>query len=105
MIADAAFALAPSSGFVIAACTARVAVIALGGTGGWWQLAGVRGRHPDEAVDGVRSVWRVLVRFALVTPLGSLFDQRASTWGLQANAMTKPSWFQSLQLQALHPLP
>ena len=62
MIAVAAFALVPSSGFVIATCTARVAVIALGGTGGWWQLAGVRGRHPDEAVDGVRSVWRVLVR-------------------------------------------
>ena len=81
MIAVAAFALVPSSGCGIAACTARGAVIALGGTGGWWQLAGVRGRHPDEAVDGVRSVWRVLVRFALVAPFGSRFDQRASTWG------------------------
>jgi POT family proton-dependent oligopeptide transporter len=47
-----------------------------------------RGHHPDEAVDGVRSVLRVLVLFALVTPFWSLFDQKASTWVLQADAMT-----------------
>jgi POT family proton-dependent oligopeptide transporter len=47
---------------------------------------------------------RVLVLFALVTPFWSLFDQKASTWVLQADAMTKPSWFQSSQMQALNPL-
>jgi POT family proton-dependent oligopeptide transporter len=51
----------------------------------------------------VRVVLRVLVLFALVTPFWSLFDQKASTWVLQADAMTKPSWFQSSQMQALNP--
>jgi POT family proton-dependent oligopeptide transporter len=101
--AVASFLLVPSFGFVIAACTALVAVIAFGGVGVWWQLEGARGRHPDEAVEGVRSVLRVLVLFALVTPFWSLFDQKASTWVLQADAMAKPSWFQSSQMQALNP--
>src|SRR5437016_5787553 len=48
-------------------------------------------------------VLRVLVLFAIVTPFWSLFDQKASTWVLQADAMTKPSWFQSSQMQALNP--
>ncbi len=96
--------LIPSAGVVIALCTALVAAIAFGGWGVWIQLDGARGRHPDEAVEGVRSVLRVLVLFALVTPFWSLFDQKASTWVLQANAMTKPLWFQSSQMQALNPL-
>src|SRR4051812_49192209 len=90
-------------GFVIAACLALVAVIAFGGLGVWLQLEAIRGRHPDEAIRGVRSVLRVLVLFSLVTPFWSLFDQKASTWVLQANAMSKPSWFQSSQMQALNP--
>jgi POT family proton-dependent oligopeptide transporter len=102
--AAASFALWPGFGFVIAACTALVAFIALGGLGVWVQLEHARGRHPDEAVDGVRGVLRVLVLFALVTPFWSLFDQKASTWVLQANAMTKPSWFEPSQMQALNPL-
>ena len=104
VLAAASFLLVPSSGFVISFCTALVAVIACGGAGVWLQLEGARGRHPDEAVDGVRAVLRVLVLFALVTPFWSLFDQKASTWVLQANAMTKPSWFESSQMQALNPL-
>ena len=35
----------------------------------------------------MRAVLRVLVLFALVTPFWSLFDQKASTWVLQADAM------------------
>ncbi len=97
------FLLIPKLGFVIAACLALVAVIAFGGLGVWMQLDAVRGKHPDEAINGVRSVLRVLVLFALVTPFWSLFDQKASTWVLQANAMAKPSWFQSSQMQALNP--
>jgi POT family proton-dependent oligopeptide transporter len=96
-------ALIPQFGVVISLCLALVAVIACGGGGVWLQLAGARSRHPAEAVEGVRSVLRVLVLFALVTPFWSLFDQKASTWVLQANAMTKPSWFQSSQMQALNP--
>jgi POT family proton-dependent oligopeptide transporter len=97
------FLLIPKFGFVIAACLALVAVIGFGGIGVWMQLEAVRGQHPDEAIAGVRSVLRVLVLFALVTPFWSLFDQKASTWVLQADAMAKPSWFQSSQMQALNP--
>jgi POT family proton-dependent oligopeptide transporter len=103
-MAVAAFLLAPSLGFVVSACTALVAMIACGGAGVWLQLEGARGLHPDEAVAGVRSVLRVLVLFFLVTPFWSLFDQKASTWVLQADGMTKPDWFQSSQMQALNPL-
>ena len=95
--------LIPKLGFVIAACLALVSVIGLGGIGVWLQLDAARGKHPEEALAGVRSVLRVLVLFALVTPFWSLFDQKASTWVLQADAMTKPSWFQSSQMQALNP--
>ncbi len=103
-LALGSFSLMPTFGFVISFCTALVAVIAFGGTGVHLQLDGARARHPAEAVEGVRSVLRVLVLFALVTPFWSLFDQKASTWVLQANAMSKPAWFQSSQMQALNPL-
>jgi len=88
---------------VIALCLALVFVLAGGGLGAWIQLDRARGKHPDEAVDGVRSVLRVLVIFALVTPFWSLFDQKASTWVFQAGAMTKPAWFSPAQMQALNP--
>ena len=102
--AVASFLLFPKFGFVIPACLALVAVIGFGGVGVWLQLEGARGKHPEEAIAGVRAVLRVLVLFALVTPFWSLFDQKASTWVLQADSMTKPSWFQSSQMQALNPL-
>ncbi|PXA05832.1 MFS transporter, partial [Staphylococcus pseudintermedius] len=60
--------------------------------------------HPAEAVEGVRSVLRVLVIFALTTPFFSLFDQKASTWVLQGQQMQMPSWFTASQMQALNPL-
>ncbi|HKS37726.1 MAG TPA: oligopeptide:H+ symporter [Verrucomicrobiae bacterium] len=104
LIALVAFCLIPSFGFVVSFCSALVALIAFSGAGVWLQLEGARGHHPDEAVEGVRSVLRVLVLFFLVTPFWSLFDQKASTWVLQADAMTKPPWFQSSQMQALNPL-
>ena len=97
------FLLLPQFGFVIAACLALVAIIGFGGIGVWLQADSAIGKHSEEAVRGVRSVLRVLVLFALVTPFWSLFDQKASTWVLQADAMTKPSWFQSSQMQALNP--
>ena len=103
-VALGSLALVPTFGFVVAACLALVALAAFGGAGVWLQLDGARARHPAEAVEGVRAVLRVLVLFFLVTPFWSLFDQKASTWVLQADAMTKPSWFQSSQMQALNPL-
>jgi POT family proton-dependent oligopeptide transporter len=98
------FALMPKYGFVIAACTALVAVIGLGGLGVALQLEGARGRHPDEAVEGVRGVLRVLVLFALVTPFWSLFDQKASTWVLQGNAMQPVHLFDAAALRETSPL-
>ncbi|MDQ8154919.1 MAG: oligopeptide:H+ symporter [Gemmatimonadota bacterium] len=103
LLAVVSFALVPTFGFVISACGALVAVIAFGGLGVNLQLDRARQHHPAEAVDGVRAVLRVLVLFALVTPFWSLFDQKASTWVLQADLMSKPSWFQSSQMQALNP--
>ncbi|WP_426174028.1 oligopeptide:H+ symporter [Massilia sp. TWR1-2-2] len=105
-------AMSPSWGFVISACTALVLVIAFGGWGTSIQLERARGTHPDEAVDGVRAVLRILIVFALVTPFWSLFDQKASTWIVQANSMVQPTFnffgndfkFLPAQMQALNPL-
>lgn len=85
-------------------CLALVVAIGFAGVGTWWQLERAKSTHPAEAVDGARSVLRILVLFALVTPFWSLFDQKASTWVLQAKGMTKPSWFEPSQMQALNPL-
>ena len=105
-IVAALFALAviPQLGFVISACLALGALLVFGGIGTALQLERARGIHPDEAVDGVRGVLRVLVVFALTTPFWSLFDQKASTWVLQGAEMTKPAWFHEAQMQALNPL-
>ncbi len=110
----AAYSLArsPDWGFVISACTALVLVITFGGWGTSIQLDRARGHHPDEAVDGVRAVLRILIVFALVTPFWSLFDQKASTWIVQANSMVQPTYslfgnefkFLPAQMQALNPL-
>ena len=98
-------------GFVIGACTALVLLMAFGGIGASMQLDRARGIHPQEAVDGVRAVLRILIVFALVTPFWSLFDQKASTWIVQANAMTTQvnilGWTFDVipaQMQALNPL-
>jgi POT family proton-dependent oligopeptide transporter len=108
----ASLAMTPSWGFVIAACTALVLLLAFGGIGVALQLERARGLHPTEAVDGVRGVLRILIVFALVTPFWSLFDQKASTWIVQANAMLRPTLslfgsefrFEPAQMQALNPL-
>ncbi|MEE7547934.1 POT family MFS transporter, partial [Xanthomonas sp. Kuri4-1] len=90
-------------GIVICLCLALVLLLAGVGGGTWWQLERARAVHPDAAVDGARSVLRVLVVFALVTPFFSLFDQKASTWVLQGQQMAMPHWFTASQMQALNP--
>ena len=99
-------------GFVISACLALGLLLAGGSVGTAMQLERARGAHPDHAVDGVRAVLRILVVFALVTPFWSLFDQKASTWIIQGNAMHMPDamwwprWLVSepAQMQALNPV-
>ncbi|MCP3129151.1 oligopeptide:H+ symporter [Shewanella sp. KJ2020] len=105
-LVSAAYALVniPTLGIVAGLCCALVLIMGFIGVGASLQLERARGIHPDHAVDGVRSVLRILVLFALVTPFWSLFDQKASTWILQANDMTKPEWFEPAMMQALNPL-
>ncbi|MCA1247864.1 oligopeptide:H+ symporter [Massilia sp. MS-15] len=98
-------------GYLIAICTGLVLLLACVGIGASMQLERARGVHPDVAVDGVRSVLRLLIVFGLVTPFWSLFDQKASTWIVQANTMSTEvdlfGWtFEVLpaQMQALNPL-
>ncbi|MFY2764719.1 oligopeptide:H+ symporter [Arenimonas sp. MALMAid1274] len=106
-------------GFVITACLALGTLIGTVGWGASLQLERARGLHPDESIDGVRAVLRILIVFALVTPFWSLFDQKASTWVLQGGEMVMPTfsalpdgiaaflrgWFASpSQMQALNPL-
>lgn len=107
-----ALALIPSLGVVISLCLVLGLFLLFGGMGTWMQLERARGRHPDEAVDGVRAVLRIMIVFALVTPFWSLFDQKASTWIIQGNAMIVPhhewwwpSWLvkEPAQMQALNP--
>jgi POT family proton-dependent oligopeptide transporter len=103
----AALGTAPWLGIIPAACLGLVLLLLLFCLGLSRQLERARGHHPDEAIDAVRAVMRVLVVFALVTPFWSLFDQKASTWVLQAKAMALPgwSWLKSpSQMQALNPL-
>jgi POT family proton-dependent oligopeptide transporter len=47
--------------------------------------------HPRVAVDAVRTIWRLTRIFALLTIFWALFDQRSSSWALQA-------WRMDLQL-------
>ena len=104
LLAIGSLVLIPKFGFVVSACLALLMLMLFGGIGAWRQLDRARGSHPDESVDGVRTVLRILIVFGLTTPFWSLFDQKASTWVLQANEMVKPHWFEPAQMQALNPL-
>ncbi|ABM00616.1 oligopeptide:H+ symporter [Shewanella amazonensis] len=104
VLAVIALGFMPSLGLVTSLCLALVLLMGFVGSGASMQLDRARARHGDEAVEGVRAVMRILVLFALVTPFWSLFDQKASTWILQANEMTKPEWFEPAMMQALNPL-
>jgi proton-dependent oligopeptide transporter, POT family len=88
---------------VIGLCLALVAILASVGVAASLTLENARGHHPDEIIDGVRSVLRVLIVFALVTPFWSLFDQKATVWVVQAGAMSMPSWFSKDQTQLINP--
>ena len=76
-----------------------------GRPGDHW-LDGARERHPAEAVDGARSVLRLLGVFAAVTVFWALFDQKGSSWVFQARQMDLSFFGRQLspaQLQVLNP--
>ena len=104
VIGAAESASAAAANGVIAVLVALGLLIAFGGIGASMQLDRARNVHPAEAVDGARAVLRILIVFALVTPFWSLFDQKASTWVLQGEDMSKPDWFSAAQMQALNPV-
>jgi len=84
-------------------CLGVMVFLVLGSIGVNHQLETARGKHSDDAVDGVRSVLRILIVFALVTPFWTLFDQKASTWVFQGQHMLQPTWFEPAQMQLVNP--
>ena len=65
-----------------------------------------RAEHPEEAVEGVKAVFRVLSIFAFVPFFWMLFDQKASTWVVQARSMDLqigPWKFEPAQMQLVNP--
>ena len=113
VLAIASLFLIPVMGFVEPVLIAIGLLIAGGGIGASMQLDRARATHPDEAVDGVRAVLRIMIVFALVTPFWSLFDQKASTWIIQGREMVMPhdqAWWptwlvtEPAQMQALNPI-
>jgi proton-dependent oligopeptide transporter, POT family len=76
------------------------------GGGGHW-LDAARARHPEVAVEGSKAVFRVMSVFAMIPVFWALFDQKASTWVVQAATMDLTlgsTTIQPSQLQALNPL-
>ena len=70
----------------------------------WLDLA--RDRHPAEAVEGAKAVFRIVGVFAAVTLFWALFDQKGSSWVFQARRMDLALLGRQLspaQLQALNP--
>jgi proton-dependent oligopeptide transporter, POT family len=64
------------------------------------------GEHPKEAVDGARAVFRVLLVFLPIPFFWMLFDQKASTWVVQAKSMDPvvgPFTFEPSQMQLVNP--
>jgi POT family proton-dependent oligopeptide transporter len=62
--------------------------------------------HPAEAVAGTKAVFRVLSVFLLVPFFWMLFDQKASTWVVQAKSMDPDvfGWtFEPSQMQLVNP--
>lgn len=65
-----------------------------------------RAEHPEDAVEGVKAVFRVLSIFAFIPFFWMLFDQKASTWVVQARSMDLQigGWkFEPSQMQLVNP--
>ncbi|WP_438000870.1 POT family MFS transporter [Sorangium sp. So ce185] len=80
---------------------------ARGATEGGHFLDAARGRHPEGAVEGAKAVLRVMTIFAPIPVFWALFDQKGSTWIVQATRMDLEVLGHTLapsQLMALNPL-
>ena len=70
-------------------------------------LDGAKEDHPGEMVEGCKAVFRVTAIFLPVPFFWMLFDQKASTWVVQAKAMNLvvAGWtFEPSQMQLVNPL-
>jgi POT family proton-dependent oligopeptide transporter len=71
----------------------------------WLDLA--RDRHPAEAVEGAKAVFRIAGVFAAVAAFWALFDQKGSSWVIQTRMMDLRIGTVTLkasQLQVLNPI-
>jgi POT family proton-dependent oligopeptide transporter len=59
-----------------------------GRAGEHW-LDGARDAHPQEAVDGAKAVFRIVGVFAAVSLFWALFDQKGSSWVIQARQLDR----------------
>jgi proton-dependent oligopeptide transporter, POT family len=73
--------------------------------GDW--LSSARKEHPEEVIEGVRAVLRISLLLLPTIPFfWMLFDQKASTWVLQAKSMNRDfGWFtfEPSQMQVVNP--
>lgn len=70
-------------------------------------LDGAKSKHPESSVEGAKAVFRLLSIFIPVPFFWMLFDQKASTWVVQAKAMNPqigPFIFEPSQMQLVNPL-
>ncbi|EYF01134.1 POT family MFS transporter [Chondromyces apiculatus] len=75
------------------------------GAGTHW-LDAARKVHPERAVEGAKAVIRLLALFAPIPFFWMLFDQKASTWVVQAKKMDPMVWgfkFEPSQMQLVNP--
>ena len=67
-----------------------------------------KAQHPERAVEGARAALRVLLVFAPIPFFWALFDQKASTWVVQAKSMDPDVFglikFQPSQMQFINPM-
>jgi len=86
-------ALIGEIGFVASLCLSLVLILGLGGLGTGMQLDRARGAHPEEAVQGLGAVLRLLVLFALVMLLipfnNLLLYPLLGRWGLTLTPLRK----------------
>jgi POT family proton-dependent oligopeptide transporter len=82
-----------------------VARLGTGAPGQHW-LDGARDRHPEEAIEGAKALFRIMGVFAAVTLFWAVWDQKGSSWVFQARRLDLTFFGRQLsaaQLQALNP--
>jgi len=96
--------IARDDGFLAVTLTALAAWLRKPGSGFW---ASARARLGGEAVEGPIAVLRIASVFFLVSAFWALFDQKASSWVLQAESLNLKVWGFTLlpaQIQSANPV-